>query len=188
MELYLVRHTTPAIKKGICYGQADIDVTANFLQEAQVILQQLTIDHNTKVYSSPLKRCKLLAEHFQKTVHYDRRLLELDFGTWELQPWNSIPKKELDPWMADYVNTCTNQGESYSQLQKRVLDFFYSIPHQPNSTTIVVTHAGVIRALLAHLLHRSLQDSFDIQVHYGHVIKMRYHAAGFKIIDGLVLK
>ena len=34
MEIYLVRHTTPDVAKGICYGQADIDVTATFLAEA----------------------------------------------------------------------------------------------------------------------------------------------------------
>ena len=26
MEIYLVRHTTPAINNGICYGQTDVDL------------------------------------------------------------------------------------------------------------------------------------------------------------------
>lgn len=39
MDIYLIRHTTPAIAKGICYGQTDLDVTANFLQRCKGLLK-----------------------------------------------------------------------------------------------------------------------------------------------------
>mgnify|MGYP001408870057 CR=1 FL=1 len=31
MEIYLVRHTTPAINNGICYGQTDVDLNSEEL-------------------------------------------------------------------------------------------------------------------------------------------------------------
>ena len=34
MAIFLIRHTTPLIEKGICYGQLNIDVTESFEAEA----------------------------------------------------------------------------------------------------------------------------------------------------------
>ena len=39
MEIYLIRHTTPKIEKGICYGQADLNVADSFEEEINVILK-----------------------------------------------------------------------------------------------------------------------------------------------------
>jgi len=33
MEIYLIRHTTPDVAKGICYGQTDLDVANTFEEE-----------------------------------------------------------------------------------------------------------------------------------------------------------
>ena len=41
MEIYLIRHTTPNIEKGICYGQADLDITETFLEEVEAIKPHL---------------------------------------------------------------------------------------------------------------------------------------------------
>ena len=37
MEIYLIRHTTPLIEKGICYGQTDLDITESFEEEVSMI-------------------------------------------------------------------------------------------------------------------------------------------------------
>jgi alpha-ribazole phosphatase len=59
--IYLIRHTTPAVARGICYGQTDLEVTGSFHEEAEVIRQHLPADIGP-VYSSPLNRCTLLAK------------------------------------------------------------------------------------------------------------------------------
>ena len=42
MEIYLVRHTTPAIKKGVCYGQTDVDLNSDtFESELREIKNKL---------------------------------------------------------------------------------------------------------------------------------------------------
>ena len=53
MEIYLIRHTTPDVAKGICYGQTDLALTATFPEEAEHVLKQLPPDLDV-VYSSPL--------------------------------------------------------------------------------------------------------------------------------------
>ncbi|WP_271764647.1 alpha-ribazole phosphatase [Aquimarina algiphila] len=170
MEIYLVRHTTPNIEKGICYGQSDIGITDSFPSEVKKIHQKIPISEVSKVYSSPLQRCRLLAETFKKEITIDNRLKELNFGDWELKLWDSIHSKVLDPWMNDFVNVTVPNGESYIMLQKRVVEFFNSLDTTSDAKNIIVSHAGPIRALLAYLRNIELKDSFDIKIAYGEVV------------------
>lgn len=172
MEIYLVRHTTPNIEKGICYGQSDLDVTDSFDAEVSEIHTKLPIKEITKVYSSPLKRCKLLAESFDLPIIFDKRLQELDFGDWELKAWDDIAKKELNPWMKDFVNVQVPNGESYVMLQERILDFYKNLSSNADEIIVIVSHAGPIRALLSHLQKIALKDSFSIKLDYGEVVKI----------------
>ena len=63
MKIYLIRHTQPAIAKGICYGSTDLDVASTFLEEAAAVKAVLpAITTQTKILSSPLQRCHKLAQ------------------------------------------------------------------------------------------------------------------------------
>lgn len=172
MEIYLVRHTTPDIEKGVCYGQADIGVLSSFETEANQVVRKIPKEENVVVISSPLKRCTKLAAEFSEKYTTDERLMELDFGKWELKNWNDIPKKEITPWMEDFVNVQVPNGESYLDLFARVLEFYKEIILNKTDQLILVTHGGVIRSLLAYLTKTDLKDSFDIKVTYGQVSKI----------------
>lgn len=173
MEIYLIRHTTPDIEKGICYGQTDLDLAKNYKKEFKSIHQTIP-KGNYKVYSSPLKRCALLAKTFSDTIIYDVRLKELDFGDWELQPWHNIPEKVISPWMNDFVNVIVPNGESYIQLSKRVHDFFSNlIKENSDQNIVIITHSGVIRSYLSSLLKIALKESFNISINYGTVFKLK---------------
>lgn len=174
MEIYLIRHTTPNIAKGICYGQSDIDITTSFDNELNVIKSKLANTSPNTIYSSPLLRCKKLAKALGENVYYDNRLKELDFGSWELQLWNDIPKYEIDPWMKDFVTTPTTNGESYIDLQNRVISFFEEIIKTQHKTIFLITHAGAIRTLISHITNLDLKESFSIKVDYGDVFKLSH--------------
>lgn len=170
MEIILIRHTTPKVSKGICYGHADVRVDANFREEAKTIKKELTEIKNHTIYSSPLQRCSLLANALfdTKEINYDERLKELNFGDWELEFWDNIPENQLTPWMDDFVATRVPNGESYKDLQKRVLKFINEkIFLQEN--IILVTHAGVIRVIKAYFEDINLRDSFQIKINYGDI-------------------
>lgn len=173
MEVYLIRHTTPLVEHGVCYGWADLDVTETFLQEAEIIKQQLpnSIQH---IYSSPLQRCSKLAQHIfpTTTISYQHNLKEINCGKWELQKWDNIAKHEIDPWMNDFVNVQIPQGESYVDLYNRVIDNFNEILTKKQSAAIVA-HGGVIRSILSHITNTDLIDSFNVfTLHYGCVVKI----------------
>lgn len=169
MTIYLVRHTTPNIDKGICYGQADIDVTASFKEESKLILEKLENQPIENTISSPLQRCTKLAHVIDTNFTTAEQLKELDFGDWELKKWDDIPKLQLDPWMENYVNTAVTNGESYVNLYTRVISFYNNLQR---NNSVLVTHAGVIRSILAYTTNTHLKNSFDFKIPYGAVVKI----------------
>lgn len=184
MEIYLIRHTTPNIEKGICYGQTNIDVTSSFYEEVKNIKKQVLLKQNSKIYSSPLLRCYKLASQLGNLVFTDSRLKEVNFGTWENKSWDSIPKKEIDPWMANFVTEKPTEGESYIELQNRVIDFFRVLTKESNQndSIIIVTHAGPMRAFLSYIQKIELIDSFNIKIKYGQVFKIKYNNDAFTLV------
>jgi len=180
MEIYLVRHTTPNVAKGICYGQADLDVTESFLAEAAIIQKHLPASILT-VYSSPLQRCKKLAKYLfaNHDIQLHDALKEVNCGDWELRDWDSIERVQIDAWI-NGLDVQMPNGESYTELYERVKEVFLKIHNQPGPVAIVA-HGGVIRSILSHITNTPLQDSFKVfSLHYGCVIKIASTAAGLQ--------
>lgn len=176
MEITLIRHTTPDIKKGICYGQANIGVTSTFLEELAKIKMEMGDDGYSEAtyFSSPLLRCSCLAKKLSDTVTFDDRLKELNFGNWELMPWDEIDKTALNIWMEDFVNVPAQNGESYIDLHKRTTDFIEDLKLQQINKSVIITHAGVIRSLWAYANKIPLQDSFQLKLDYGAIITLHF--------------
>ena len=180
MEIYLIRHTTPDIEKGTCYGQADIGTTGSFYEEAHSIVQHVP-SHLSAVYSSPLQRCRQLAEHLfpQKEIILDDRLKEINCGNWELQHWDDIEEPHLQRWMNDRINVCMPGGESYVQLYNRVVHFFQNLPF--HDSLAIVSHGGVIRSLLSYIHNVSIKDSFEaFSIRYGCVIHVKQESQQYR--------
>jgi len=189
MEIYLVRHTTPLIEKGICYGQLDLDVADTFDAEyAQIKSKLPTNISDFEVLSSPLLRCQKIAAKLNQSYTINKRLQEVNFGKWEGIPWNDINKTELDIWMNDFVNQAPPQGESYTHLSKRATTAFFEICNASPKNKIIIAHAGVIRSIIAKLIDKSLQDSFEIKIPYAHVIQIQLTNNQFNIKDGLIVE
>lgn len=176
MEIYLVRHTETICEKGICYGQSDVDIAEPFHVIFDEIITQLPSE--AVIFSSPLKRCVILAKHIQekiKTISYkeDERLKEMNFGDWELKTWNEISPEELNPWMEDFVNIKATNGESFTELHERVGNFLSNEISGLKQPIIIVAHAGIIRSILCHHTSLPLKDAFENKVNFGQVIKIK---------------
>jgi len=182
MNIYLIRHTTPDIELVNCYGQSDLDVADTFTEEAKRTRLQLPGFDKVKVYSSPLIRCRKLAEFLDLgDITFDERLKEIYFGQWEMMPWKKIDKKALDSWMKDFVNLKTPGGESFRDMHDRVMDFFNEMLSKETDDVVLVCHGGVIRAILANILQMPLKNLFRMNVDFGAVSKVIVNADDLKV-------
>jgi alpha-ribazole phosphatase len=173
MQVHLIRHTTPDIATGICYGQTDIAVAKSFETEKNLIIKQLDSKYDA-VFSSPLSRCTLLAQQIPtQDYQTDTGLLEMNFGTWELQNWNEIP--QLNIWTNDFVNTKVEGGESFIEMYQRVVAFIEELVANSYEKVAIVTHAGVIRIFWAWILEIPLQNVFRLRVGYGDIYRLNLH-------------
>jgi alpha-ribazole phosphatase len=150
MDIYLVRHTIPAIEKGICYGQADVDVLETFHDEAHVVQTKLPLNVK-RIYSSISGRCRKLATILfpQREIEFRSSLQEINCGDWELMRWSDINPVDLDHWMKNYEQVRYPGGENLVEFRMRVLESWQTIMNVDASPVVIVTHAGVMRIILA---------------------------------------
>lgn len=187
MDIYLIRHPAVQLQPGICYGQTDVALAANCAQMVHLLQAKLAdLPQESIIVTSPSQRCWQLATQlsFGSKVIIDNRLQELNFGAWEMQPWDAISPEQLQWWLDDYVNRAPPQGESYQALLARSQACWHSLLTILAPTMLVVTHAGVIRALLAYLLDIPLRKSFSLQVDYNSITKVYYnHTTALPMIE-----
>lgn len=172
MEVLLIRHTRPDISPGLIYGRLDVPLASSFVEEREAILKLLP-ERMINVYSSPSQRCTQLAAHLSSFFITDEDLCEMSFGAWEGYTWETINREESEFWLEDFVNRCPPDGESLKDMQTRVTRFWNKLLQSDAEHVVIVTHAGVIRLILAQINRLSLDSFFDINVQYGEVIRVK---------------
>ncbi len=177
MTLLLVRHTQPDIAPGICYGRLDVELAPSQRTDIECALKKLPLV--SAIYSSPSRRCALLAEALahrdQVAVTLDDRLRELDFGIWEGCPWDQISIAEIDHWSKDLWSVAPGQGENLQALWARITSFRLSLPHS-DQTIAIVSHLGPLRAFSCQLRGSDWSTLFDQSLAYGESWQLPLHA------------
>lgn len=143
----ILRHTRPTAAPGLCYGRTELALAPGWEVEAASIAAALPpVSH---VVSSPLSRCRLLAERIAAArslpLAIDPRLTEMDFGTWENRPWDALPRAEIDAWAADLLHARPHGGETVAELAARVA----AARAEAAPDALWVSHAGVAKAAAA---------------------------------------
>ncbi|MFP4604010.1 MAG: alpha-ribazole phosphatase [Bacteroidales bacterium] len=177
MVIYLIRHTKPDVPEETFYGQADVDVIKkNFVEQSARIQTKLPLEKTDLIISSPLQRCLKLAKEIQSNqkIDTDPRIKELNFGDWELKKWNSTDRTKMQEWTENFTKMPAPNGESHLQLYNRSVEFWNELLSKQLTTVGIITHAGVIRSLLAFMLDMPLEKSFSIKLHYGEMIYVEH--------------
>ena len=148
---WLVRHAQPLIAPGICYGATDMPADDAATRQAALEITR-HLPQGTKLLSSPLRRCLQLTDELLRlrpdlSATTDARLVEMDFGCWEGQRWDDIPKHAIDQWTAQFGSWRFGGRESVQQLMDRVAAA-WAETRSASEPTAWVTHAGVIRAAM----------------------------------------
>ncbi len=201
-NIYLLRHGE-LVESGILCGRTDIALSA--VGEQQLNRATQSLPEISSCYSSPLLRCRTFAEQYcekhQLTLQILPALQEMNFGDWDgkryqdlwqltqlrQQAETSSAEKILtlgdfwqDPWQCQPPN-----GETMENFTQRVDDFWQNLLSQlsqahhekkSSSNTLVVSHGGVIRYILAKVLGLPLpgiNHMTNLDVPYGGLIHLQ---------------
>jgi alpha-ribazole phosphatase len=177
MEIFLIRHTSVDVPKGICYGKSDVGL--NHTAETEMAntatrLSAICDIEKAVIWSSPANRCVALAKTIRSDFHLEERLWEMNFGDWEMLAWKDIKQEHSDPWMADFVNVNTPNGESFKELSARANEFLDEIITQNHEQVVLVNHSATIRTLICRALDLDLKNAFRMEIDYGSITKIAY--------------
>ncbi len=175
MELIFVRHTSVDVPPGTCYGRTDVPLRLTFPREADEVCRLLAAyGPFDAAYTSPLSRCTRLALHcgYPAAVR-DVRLLELDFGAWEMQRYDEIRDSRLQEWYADYLHIPATDGESFEEQLHRVSQFLDELRAKAYRKVVIFTHGGVIACAQVYAGLVSLTEAFSWVPSYGGVVPIR---------------
>jgi broad specificity phosphatase PhoE/nicotinamide riboside kinase len=162
-KLVLLRHgEVEGLTRRIVRGQLDEPLSAHGAGESRILAEWLerTAPAPDVVFASDLVRCRVLgtdvAARSKRALVVDRRLREQHMGAWEGRAWAEITAAEpaaVTAYWNDYYRARPTGGESFADLEARVLSWWRETSRAHTGKTIVVaTHIGVIRVLACHLL------------------------------------
>lgn len=158
-SLWLVRHGHTAAPPQQIVGHLDVALSSQGEVAVGCFAEHFAAAWRgdpPRLYTSDLSRTRQtaapLAARWQCSPKEDARLRELHFGRWEGQTWAQVAQDDprgLDHWMQDWVDTAPPAGESFRAVCTRVADWLAELPPEP---TLVIAHAGALRALLCVVL------------------------------------
>jgi alpha-ribazole phosphatase len=160
--MIFLRHPAAAVAPGICYGRLDLAPGPG--AEAEIARALALLPLATALCTGPARRCRALADRIaardRVPAVVDDRLQELDFGRWEGRGWGAIERTESDSWAADPWRVAPPGGETFAALLARVAAALAEIA----PGTVIVTHAGVVRAARMILAGESFEAVFAAPV------------------------
>jgi alpha-ribazole phosphatase len=183
MEIYLVRHTKVGIGKEFCYGISDVELDEDFDKDFAAVRKKIDKINFSKTYTSILKRCRLLAEFLTQNVQEENALLEMNLGDWELLKWSEIDQTRLEAWMSDFVYIAPPNAENFMDFSMKSVMFFDKLTREssPSDIILLVTHSGVIRSLVCHVLNMPLANAFNFEIDYGSITKIEITDGWYKL-------
>lgn len=191
-RLVLLRHPPVCLPPGTCYGASDVAARPARRQALAAVraaltplIMPLSTSAPTAVISSPLRRCADLAAQLAPAgtpPSLDARLQEIDFGDWELQPWATLDRAQIDAWAARPWTFRPPGGERANDMRDRVLaawaDTLQQARRQGTEQVLIVTHGGPLRVLRGHLLGLPQRDWLAWSCPPGGHLRLRARAAG----------
>lgn len=136
------------------------------------------------IVSSPLSRCKAFAEQLAARhglpLDVDARLMEIGFGAWEgrtAERLRAEDPEQIRRFYHDPVNARPVGAEPLEVFRIRVIAAFDELAQRhAGEHVLLVTHAGVMRAVVAHVLSAPLEAIYRIDVDYAAVTRVRFDA------------
>lgn len=176
-KVFLVRHgETDWTRERRLLGQRDLGLNADGVNQAHAAAMALQDVEITEVISSPLLRAVQTAEVVggvcDMDVGRDPRLIEMALGRWEGMPHDAaLVDPGYQAFLDDPEETPVPGGERITAVRDRaVAAVQQALADNPSrSNLVLVSHASVLRVLLAHYLGLGLADYHRLHVGHGSI-------------------
>lgn len=189
MKIVLVRHgETEGNIKGLYEGRSEVSISENGKKQALKLGELLKRYKFSKVYSSPQRRCKetldIITEKLnnEAQIIYDDKLREIDFGLWEGLDYKGIEELFPGEWsefMTDFQRFTFPKGEKFEEFYCRSVEFVeYLKLEEIKGNILIVTHGGVIRAILSYLMSLGMKGFYSIKPKQGAYSEINYFHGG----------
>ncbi|MGR5268256.1 histidine phosphatase family protein [Vibrio astriarenae] len=155
-NIYLMRHGkvsgVPAL-----YGHTDVSVDRHIqCVLAEKIEAKLSF---SRVVTSPLIRCSELAQQLvernsELSLHVEPEFMEMNFGELDGVPFEELGQlgDTLDAFSRSPIDSPLPNGETLSVFYDRGIRAWQRLVKNTHEDTLLITHGGVIRVILAHTL------------------------------------
>ena len=157
-RLLLVRHARiVAASTGRLIGATDAPLDAEGLRQAGVLAERVRRWSPDCYCSSPMERCRqtVAAIAGSTPVQFDDDLREIDFGRCEGRTFAEVAREDASlagRWAALDDDFAFPGGERLGGFLERVRGAVDRLARLDVPTVLAVTHGGVIRSAICHLL------------------------------------
>ncbi|WP_319524796.1 histidine phosphatase family protein [uncultured Desulfosarcina sp.] len=170
-KIFLLRHgslqTADNEKRFI--GQTDLPLSEHGRRQTEFWSRQLAAWPLEGIFCSDLQRCRetadTIAQNSRAVVTPLAELREIDLGQWDGMRFDQVKKLDPDAFAQrgrDIAGFHPPGGESFNDLRQRVVRVFERQVGKNDGNLLFVSHAGVIRVLLCHLLGMPTANLFRI--------------------------
>ena len=172
MRLLLARHAETDQTAGHYIGSTDLSISGKGRKQAEILADTLRPYPPLIWFYSPLLRVWQTAEVIGRRSGCGFELLEqlreIDFGSWEGLSFAEICRRDRDlvaRWHQDLLSFRFPDGEHNGQFWQRVHEVVRLLTARPEEEVLVVSHGGVIRAMICLLLGLSFENYliFDVK-------------------------
>ncbi|MBW3628808.1 MAG: histidine phosphatase family protein [Gemmatimonadetes bacterium] len=182
LELTLVRHAATALNDARQYqGWIDPPLSERGRSEALRVGARLGGSSFDLILSSDLRRCRETLELAlpDRPVEVDRRLRELDFGSWDGRTYEECLASDelgLRIWIEDPLAASPPEGEPFELFRARVNAVLDALPAR--GRVLILTHGGPIRLMLARVLTLEWRHVVLMQLSTAAITRLAVHTGG----------
>ncbi len=158
-------------------------------EQARCLADALSKNPPQVVQTSPRERAvataAAIAEASGVEVEVTPELDEIDFGEWTGERYDALDQQaDWQHWNRRRAIARAPGGESMAEAQARVLAHLFRLAeHHPDATVALVSHCDIIRAIIAELTGRTLDELLAFAVDPASVSRVLVDADGARVLS-----
>lgn len=181
-RLLLIRHgQAEGNRQGLFIGGRDDALTELGQKQAKHLTKLLVADKVAHIFSSRLQRAfetaGPLAEQKKLSVEVDPRLNEMSYGAWEGLSYAQARDKyphDFAAWLGDGLRNGPTDGERILDVVDRAAHFVRDLDLRDGKTFVVVSHGGLLQAMLCHLFGVPSRAIWPFRLANGSVTEVQF--------------